>query len=578
MRFLIALLLAASCHNSFAAPPDKFATKDELAQSQERVQKLENELAVQRHILQLSTEANDKRLADFGALATMQGSQTTWVGNIVAGTGVLITVIIALAGLGVYFSVVGVAKKQVREWFSDKEEELQQTIDNLKQEVADARSGIAQHVDQVAVDAKAAQEKIVAAERLMQSENSGAIPAKSEDSTSRQIVSQASADLTSKPESTFSAADYYIRGADLYADGKFESALDAFDGALRNASTSTPEELAQYLLSKAITLGNLNRHTQEIAVYEEMEQRFNANTETAVREQVARALFNKGFRLNQQGMREEASAAYQQVDNQFGQAPEPGLRLIAAKALANHAYVLHKLSQSARGLARCDEIERRYAADINHDLRAVVAGGFAQKGYILGSYSDFDGAIAAFDLIEQRYGSDAYPAVHAEVLRAKVNKALMLSKMEKDAEAVAIFESVIPYLRSNHLPEMQGLLASALNGVGFTKLMNAKQQWHTDARRGLLTEAINSFDEGRTFVNASNGTALWGNLGYSYHLIGNDSEAEKYTTHCLEHGKEQSLQAQQDDAKLHRVEPEDSAYERMLERLWQKISTKSPAA
>ncbi|WP_141758734.1 hypothetical protein [Duganella sp. HH105] len=578
MRFLIALMLAASCHNSFAAPPDKFATKDELAQSQERLQKLENELAVQRHILQLSTEANDKRLADFGALATMQGSQTTWVGNIVAGTGVLITVIIALAGLGIYFSVIRLAKNEVRGWFSENAAELRKTIDDLSLEAEKARTGIAQHADQVADDARAAQEKIVAAERLMQLPISGATPAKSDDSASRQIVSQASADLTSKPESTFSASDYYIRGADLFADGKFESALDAFNGALRNASASTPDELAQYLFSKALTLRNLNRHAEELAIYEDMEKQFSTNTEPGVRNQLARALVNKGYRLQRDGRLEEASAVNQHIDTLYGQAPEPELRLLVAKALANHAFVLHKLSQSAGGLARCDEIERRYAEDINPDLRAMVAGGFLQKGYILAECRDFTGAIAAYETVEQRYGSDAHPAVHAEVMTAKNNKAITLEQMGRSDEAAAIHESLVPYLRASESLKMQGLLASALNGVGFKKLMNAKEQWHTDARHGLLTEAINSFDEARNFVNASNRATVLGNLGYVYHLIGNDIKAEKYTSDCLEDGKEQSLQAQQGDAKLHRVEPEDSAYERMLERLWQKISTKSPAA
>ncbi len=60
--------------------------------------------------------------------------------------------------------------------------------------------------------------------------------------------------------------------------------------------------------------------------------RFGADPEPALREQVAGALYNKGVTLGQLDRSEEAIAVYDQVVTRFGADPEPALREQVAMA------------------------------------------------------------------------------------------------------------------------------------------------------------------------------------------------------------------------------------------------------
>jgi TolA-binding protein len=60
--------------------------------------------------------------------------------------------------------------------------------------------------------------------------------------------------------------------------------------------------------------------------------RFGADPEPALREQVPKALYNKGVTLGQLDRSEEAIAVYDQVVTRFGADPEPALREQVAMA------------------------------------------------------------------------------------------------------------------------------------------------------------------------------------------------------------------------------------------------------
>lgn len=65
---------------------------------------------------------------------------------------------------------------------------------------------------------------------------------------------------------------------------------------------------------------------------------------------------------------------------------------------------------------------------------------------------------------------------------------------------------------------------------------------------------------------------LLGNLGYALFLSGAIDEAEVHTRECLRLGPVTSLEAERNDARIHRVEPQDSEYEQLLDRLWEELS------
>ena len=83
------------------------------------------------------------------------------------------------------------------------------------------------------------------------------------------------------------------------------------------------EEVARALVNKGVTLGQLGRNEEAIAVYDDVVGRFGIATELP---QVARALVNKGFALGQLDHSEEAIAVYDDVVGRFGTATELPLR------------------------------------------------------------------------------------------------------------------------------------------------------------------------------------------------------------------------------------------------------------
>jgi hypothetical protein len=63
-----------------------------------------------------------------------------------------------------------------------------------------------------------------------------------------------------------------------------------------------------------------------------------------------------------------------------------------------------------------------------------------------------------------------------------------------------------------------------------------------------------------------------GNLGYVLHLIGEQETARTYTLKSLRLGRQKTLDGQRDDAQKHRVEPQDTQYEEMLNELWLSLT------
>jgi len=172
---------------------------------------------------------------------------------------------------------------------------------------------------------------------------------------------------------------------------------DAPEAALR-------EQVARALFNKGLTLGQLNRSEEEIAVYDTVLARFGDAPETALRASVARALFNKGVRLGQLNRSEEAIAVYDAVLARFGDAPEAALREQVAMALFNKGVRLGQLNRSEEEIAVYDTVLARFGAAPEAALRERVAKALVNKGVTLGGLKRHKEANAAFDEAIKRFG------------------------------------------------------------------------------------------------------------------------------------------------------------------------------
>jgi chaperonin cofactor prefoldin len=144
IKLCLALCLALTVCIGHTATSEKLATAADLAQVQQQLQTQGQELVIHKHTLQISLESTDKRLADFATLATMQGSHTTWVGNLVAGASILVTVLLFFGGFWGYFSVKARALKEAREaaehWFNGKSSDLRAEIEKLQQKAKEVEN------------------------------------------------------------------------------------------------------------------------------------------------------------------------------------------------------------------------------------------------------------------------------------------------------------------------------------------------------------------------------------------------------------------------------------------------------
>src|SRR5262249_22464053 len=117
-----------------------------------------------------------------------------------------------------------------------------------------------------------------------------------------------------------------ICGYDLIiATGEQLTLLGSTDAAVKS-------EVANALVNKGVTRGDMNRSEEAIRVYDEVVQRYGEAPEVALREGVAKVLVNKGFRLLALNRREEAIRVYGEVVGRYGDATEAALQEQVAKA------------------------------------------------------------------------------------------------------------------------------------------------------------------------------------------------------------------------------------------------------
>jgi tetratricopeptide (TPR) repeat protein len=303
----LALVVSGS---AFAA--DQPAVRSDLEKLQEQIHTIDKDLSIYKEVSAAKLDSQDKRLGDI-ALNTAQqanhlaaiSNQTTTVGNYIAITSALITILVLIAGFITYFSAVSKAEKEARNasalWFKQNAADLQKEFEKLRAEAQKVSAQIESHGKQIASEASstsAAMAKAGRAVLVLGSARGSAneTPREAPNQQAVQTVREASEALKDKPESQFTAADYYARGLASFSSKNYQSALSVFEQAIALSKADTPTaQISQYLFAKGVTLGALGKSEEEIAVYDEIDRRFGKDESPSVREQVALAVNGLGF-------------------------------------------------------------------------------------------------------------------------------------------------------------------------------------------------------------------------------------------------------------------------------------------
>lgn len=663
---LILIIAALSCRAAIVEEPVKHA---EFLHTQQQLQKLENELTVHQGTLQARFDANDKRISDFGVLVTMQGTQTTSVGNLISLTGISITIIAFLAGLFTYFSATAKAKKEaqdaVKEWIHQETTAFRAKIVSLENDVKIAQNAIAKLRQEAEADidkqmgifrrkAEIAIQGVVVNATLEEKVTIDPIAANA--------MQQVSDELKAQPAMADTAFGHYVRGMASLANGDMKNALNQFEIAMQLAPNAEPSEKIKYLFGKGMTLHNLGRADEAIAVYDELDRLYCSDKAPAVREEVARALLNKGLSLFEserfndallvyglvveryrdddaplireqvasamvnrgivfhklgklteqitefdtvdavygtdaaEGLRDRVSGAllnkaialadhgkedealelYDTINSRYHDDPTPQVRGHVVQALVNKGATLGKIGQPLAAKEVLEEVETRYGSDQSPSIRLQLANALFNRGCASREVGDYQGEIFSYDAIDERFAGDNSPEMRQQVAKALFNKAVAIGKRNNDSnysEEIGIHETIVRRYGNDEVPAVKEEVAKALCGVGFAKMMRAKQAYESNAAQCsvLLAEALSSFNRSLQISPLELRPIVYGNLGYVQFLAGRREEAEEFTRQCLELGGGKMLAAQHKDSRLYRVASIDSKYEELLDSLWIKV-------
>jgi tetratricopeptide (TPR) repeat protein len=236
---------------------------------------------------------------------------------------------------------------------------------------------------------------------------------------------------------------------------------------------------------------------------------------------------------------------------------------------------LSALTKHREAVAVYEKIEQSYAQLKDPELRALVARALVNKGVSLGELNKRSEAIAVYNSIEQLYGHVQQSELQALVAKALVNKAMILGQLNiNDTAVTTVFENVVQRYSYSTDPQLIVEVARAQNGLGFTFMLYAKQNWSdSEDKAKHLASAFDNLKNALMklpFDHEYRRTTL-GNMGYCLFLRGEINLAVEPTKACLDLGGINSFDAQKADAKLYRVEPEDTQYEALLDKLWAEL-------
>jgi len=299
------------------------------------------------------------------------------------------------------------------------------------------------------------------------------------------------------------------------------------------------EKIATALFNKGVTLGDLDRSEEAIAVYDDAVSRFADARELAFRERVAMALFNKGFRLGTLGRKEEAIAVYDDVVNRFADAREPALQKQVAMTLVNKGIVLGTLNRSEEAIAVYDDVVSRFAVFKDPALQKQVARALVGKGFRLGTLNRSEEAIAVYDDVVSRFADAKEPTRQEQVAVALVNKGVRLGTLNRSEEEIAVYDDVVSRFADAKESALQERVAMALvnKGIALGTLKKSEEEIavyddvvsrFADAKEPALREQVAKaiFYRGMTYESSGNKEIAFTNYEEILARFGGDKGSE----------------------------------------------------
>ena len=200
---------------------------------------------------------------------------------------------------------------------------------------------------------------------------------------------------------------------------------------------------------------------------------------------------------------------------------------------------------------------------------AFTAADFYARGLADYTNKNYQSALLAFENTIRKLGQDAPAQQSSEYLFAKAST---LELMDKPEQEIAVYDEIDQRFGKDIAPRVRKQVVKAFNGGGLNQTMAAKEQWaEQTVRKECLTNAEAVLQHALLQCAQGDRAMILGNLGYMQFLLGKLDVVKVSTKEGFRLGGQQVLDAQLADAKLHHVEPQDTAYETVLAEIWNSL-------
>ena len=267
---------------------------------------------------------------------------------------------------------------------------------------------------------------------------------------------------------------------------------------------------------------------EQINIYEKMIERFKEDTELDIQKQVIKALFNKGFSLNQVKQLDKAIDVYDELLEKFGESDEFSMQEVVGKALMN-------------------------------------------KGITLGDLGQLENEIKVYDELIEKFGESDEISLQEQVARSLINKGLTLEVLGQSENEIKVYHELIEKFGESDDISLQEHVGQAFNGIGYSKLLMAKQHWqNSDVAQDYLYKASKDFSKALIKCSDNNHGIVLGNIAYTEFLQGNISESEKYLREALEQGQQHLYDETIKDIERYPIDL-DKEFKHLLDRVWSDV-------
>jgi len=245
-----------------------------------------------------------------------------------------------------------------------------------------------------------------------------------------------------------------------------EEAIAVYDEVVQQCGDDPMlrEQAAAAMVNKGIALTKLRRERDAIAVYDEVVARFDGSKELGLREQVAKALVGTGVAHGELGDTGSAVATFEQVLNRFGAAEEPALREQVAAALVGMGHVLKGADLGAEAISIYDRVVDRFGDAPELELRELAAEALGNKGIALVALGRQENAIEAYEEVIRRYGDTGEDRLRRQAAHARYRLGLTLTTLGREQEAIHAFDGIEQYYGDSPDAELREIVERAEAG------------------------------------------------------------------------------------------------------------------